>query len=81
MQFDTTILHFKAKKTTHKEHVAKMRELRYFYNRGWISQAEALIQFLDHLEMTTGVRPYKKPFPYKNEETKQTFIRPLGAIA
>lgn len=80
MQHDTTILQFTKTKTTYADHKAKMKQLKYFYDRGWISQAEAVVQFLDHLEHTTGTRPFKEPFPYKkpSDETKQDFIRPRG---
>lgn len=70
MQYDTTILQFKPK-TTYKEHRAKMEQLKYFYDRGWMSQVEVLVMFLDHLEQTTGIRPYYKPYPYKESITKE----------
>lgn len=65
MQHDTTILQFTKTKTIYADHKAKMRQLKYLYDRGWKSQAEVFIMFLDHLEQTTGVRSFYKPYPYK----------------
>jgi hypothetical protein len=72
MLYDNTIIYIKSK-TTYKEHRKKMFELSTLYNNSKISYVEALIMFLDHLEVTTGIRPYNKAFPYKKDKLELSF--------
>ena len=64
----TKILKFNKCKVTYNTHKEKMISLKQSYKLGKISYAEAYILFLNHLEETTGVRPYLKQYEYEKKE-------------